>query len=121
MAQYKCEFCLATFCSQSNLNQHKKFAKYCLERRGVATFQATCSCGKKFSDKTRFTSHQKICLRSVRQQLETVTEECEQYKAQIKILQEKLSETKNTNVLTDGYITGCLDKINYQTILRGPK
>lgn len=59
----ECEFCKKSFSCTSNLNFHKKTAKYCLKIQGKnKNSDFVCdSCDKSFNSKSNLNDHVKIC------------------------------------------------------------
>ena len=50
VSSLECEYCNKIFSSQSNLNNHKKHAKYCLKIQGKDAKNYTCNfCEKDFT------------------------------------------------------------------------
>jgi cell division protein FtsB len=58
----QCQFCNKDFTSKSNLNYHKKTAKFCLELQGKSAQEFTCEfCNKTFSSKGGLIKHISVC------------------------------------------------------------
>jgi hypothetical protein len=87
----ECEFCGNKFSNKQNLNQHQKKTKYCLKLQGktVDTEYKCDGCLKTFTIKGNLIKHQKICRNDVRN--ERLLEENEEYKKQIIILEQRIS------------------------------
>ena len=60
MAIYTCEFCSKTFSSRSNLNTHKKTAKYCISLREPDIISCDHCC-KEFTTKKSLNVHNGLC------------------------------------------------------------
>lgn len=57
----KCEYCNKLFSSKSNLSNHQKTAKYCLDKRQIINEEYICSCEKMFTTKINYERHIKTC------------------------------------------------------------
>jgi len=58
----KCEYCEKLFSTKSNLTNHHKTAKYCIDKRKNAEIdEYKCCCEKIFTSKKNFDRHKKIC------------------------------------------------------------
>jgi hypothetical protein len=56
-----CEYCQKSFSTKSNLQNHQKTAKYCLDKRKICNKEYKCNCEKIFTTKINFERHNKIC------------------------------------------------------------
>lgn len=60
--KFHCDYCDTTLSSRSNLLQHQKTAKYCLEKQGQINTDFPCDyCDKIFARKDKLVSHQVNC------------------------------------------------------------
>ena len=58
----ECEFCKKILSSKKTLKVHQKTTKSCLKKQGKSISEKfKCQCGKKFTRKDVFVSHQSIC------------------------------------------------------------
>lgn len=61
--KFTCEFCSSIFSSSKSLENHKKSAKYCLEKQGKQNDKYKClACQKIFSNNNRLGLHQTTCI-----------------------------------------------------------
>jgi hypothetical protein len=68
---YLCEFCNKNFKSKSNLNNHQKNTKYCLEIQQKENNNFNClKCHKKFTSKNWLENHIKKCVGSIEKNTE---------------------------------------------------
>ena len=82
-----CEYCNSIFKTISNLNNHKKTAKYCLEIQNKNNNSFTCiHCKKNFTTKNRLLTHNEICVKK------EVYISTEQYKQENNFLKEQLKQ-----------------------------
>lgn len=59
---FLCEYCNTPFSSKSNLNAHKKTAKYCIQQQGLSHDQFMCDyCQKTLATKYRLVEHMHTC------------------------------------------------------------
>jgi len=56
-----CEYCKKSFSTKSNLYNHQKTAKYCLDKRKISNNEYKCVCQKIFTTKINYDRHNKIC------------------------------------------------------------
>jgi predicted phage tail protein len=62
MDTFKCNYCFSTFVTKGNLSTHLKYAKKCLEKRGLATPLFNCMyCKKNYTSKQQLTKHINKC------------------------------------------------------------
>ena len=59
---YNCEFCESSFTLKNNLNNHKKTAKYCLQKQFIETNFSCSGCKKILSSKKRLETHITKCI-----------------------------------------------------------
>jgi hypothetical protein len=91
-----CEFCNSIFKTVSNLNNHKKNAKYCLElqnKKNQSNF--ICNyCSKNFTSKYTLNNHEKKCMESYIP-IESYKQENLFLRQQIKDKDEQIKELQN--------------------------
>lgn len=59
---FSCEFCGKELSTKACLKTHQTKAKYCLEQQKINPVYTNCTyCDKSFSQKYKFTAHEKIC------------------------------------------------------------
>ena len=56
-----CEYCNKSFSNKSNLSNHQKTAKFCLDKRETECKEYICSCEKIFTTKINLERHVKSC------------------------------------------------------------
>jgi hypothetical protein len=95
----ECQYCKNLFSNKTNLNNHQKTAKYCLDIRKVKVIEYPCkNCGRKFSRESNMNRHfstckvdEKIILENKIKKIEEMYEkQINEQKQQIKELQDKL-------------------------------
>ena len=59
---YNCEFCESSFTLKNNLNNHKKTAKYCLQKQFIETNFSCSGCKKILCSKKRLETHITKCI-----------------------------------------------------------
>ena len=58
----ECQYCKSLFSNKTNLNNHQKTAKYCLDIRNVKVIEYPCkNCGRKFSTESNMNRHFTTC------------------------------------------------------------
>jgi len=57
----QCQYCEKIFSSKSNLSNHQKTAKFCLNKRNIINEEYKCICKKNFTTKIVFDRHKEIC------------------------------------------------------------
>jgi len=87
MSTNECSFCKKTFSSPQNLQLHQRNAKYCRELRGENEGLHTCQYCKK-----EFSTNQNMQYHIVRCSAKVYVEREENYKNQIKLLEEKVNQ-----------------------------
>ena len=66
---YNCEFCESSFTLKYTLNNHKKTAKYCLEKQLIETNFFCSGCKKVLSSKRRLETHTTGCLEYTKREI----------------------------------------------------
>jgi len=84
----KCEYCETLFSTKSNLCNHQKTAKFCLNKRKIINEEYKCSCQKIFTTKITFDRHKKIC--NISDIINPYKENCMKLENENKIYIEKL-------------------------------
>ncbi len=97
---FECRICNNIFSSQSSLNNHQKRAKYCkkIQEKNILTdFKCNC-CTKEYTSKENLIFHQKNCIsyllneqsNNYKEKIIELSNTIEEYKKQVKELQDKL-------------------------------
>jgi len=92
MSDYQCNFCHTTFSSAKSLDNHKKYAKYCLSIQDKVSDKNKCdSCQKSFCNRSWLIQHQLNCTEY---KISLKTEDLLKENTQLKLEIEKLRETQ---------------------------
>ena len=87
----KCEYCKNTFQTISSLNNHKKYAKYCLSIRNQSETRFQCEhCLYISTSKFRLETHKSTCIEMYKARVESLSHKNEE-------LQYQLNEKNNEN------------------------
>ena len=94
----QCQYCEKIFSSKSNLSNHQKTAKFCLNKRNIINEEYKCICKKNFTTKIVFDRHKEICnifftnnkIQIYLDQLKLKDEQLKDKDVHIKYLEDKL-------------------------------
>ena len=95
----KCEYCEKEFSNKSSLNNHKKTAKYCLEKQGLVSSFKCNSCEKLFGTNLRLTEHISICKKRQEHYSSSIREQLEEYKT--KLIQKDSEVRELVNIIKE--------------------
>ena len=146
----ECKYCHNKFTTNSSLNKHVKYAKYCISKRniGISTSFECHGCTKKYTSKYALNIHTESCtdiiIQNYEGKLKELTEQLqnqkEQYEKRIDILQDKLENiaikavqrptTRNTQInnyiqqlkpVTDEHLIDSVSNLTIDHIIKGPE
>jgi len=97
----KCSFCDKNFSSKTNLKQHQKTAKYCLNLQNVGISEFECAgCLKKYTTKNNLDRHKQNCnILYYKETISRLEKDLESKNKQIEILQDKIENIALKSIL----------------------
>jgi len=97
----KCSFCDKNFSSKTNLKQHQKTAKYCLNLQNIGISEFECAgCLKKYTTKNNLDRHKQNCnILYYKDTIKRLEKDLENKNKQIEILQDKLENIALKSIL----------------------
>jgi hypothetical protein len=97
----KCSFCDKNFSSKTNLKQHQKTAKYCLNLQNVGISEFECAgCLKKYTTKNNLDRHKQNCnILYYKETISRLEKDLENKNKQIEILQDKIENIALKSIL----------------------
>ena len=97
----KCSFCDKNFSSKTNLKQHQKTAKYCLNLQNAGISEYECEgCLKKYTTKNNLDRHKQNCnILYYKETIIRLEKELESKNKQIEILQDKIENIALKSIL----------------------
>jgi hypothetical protein len=117
---FACNFCKKSYTSQSNLNNHQKTAKFCLDLQNKLTSGELIRCEfclKEFTTKKYLNQHNEICKQRKNVEQNDLKKELENYKKELENYKKENSELKVKLELKDEMIKK-LEKQNKDLINR---
>ena len=117
-----CDYCKKKFSSKSNLNNHIKTAKYCINIRNSAIIQcpeiddSKCNfCSKKFSTKYLLNSHLLKCQEKLKQDEKNLISEIDFLRENNILYKSKIEEKDKLITLKDQEIAFLKQQVERQT------
>ena len=118
-----CDYCKKKFSSKSNLNNHIKTAKYCINIRNSAIIQcpeiddSKCNfCSKKFSTKYLLNSHLLKCQEKLKQDEKNLISEIDFLRENNILYKSKIEEKDKLITLKDQEIAFLKQQVERQTV-----
>ena len=115
----ECEYCNNKFKSLSSLNNHKKTAKYCLEKQNKNNTEYNCSyCAKVFTTKNAMNNHEMKCkethilIEEYKKEIFLLKENMQEKNQQIKELQDQLASIARTAASRPTHVQNNNQRIN---------
>lgn len=117
---YKCEYCNKEFSSISNLNNHKKFAKYCLQLQNkeiIDSFYCD-NCDKEYTTKHALQRHKESCkgINQYEKEIELLKNEIKNRDEEIQKLKIKLYRCENLVPFNQDVVINYMKSFDFNNI-----